>query len=290
MSDAASKVSFLSKNATECPVCGFSVYREELFTGRGRLIAGDLTEDLRRIYEPSKKYGEVHPLIYSIMVCPQCYYSSFVNDFEGIKDSMKGKLKKESDRRIEEISLILPDLDFSQPRRIQEGIASYFFALMCYDHFSKEYSPTIKQGIAALRSAWLFHDLHAKFPRDNYDYLAKLFYRKAAFFYSLAVEYEGSGKEPITNAGHLGPDLDKNYGYDGVLYLAAYLEYKYGVTEDEERRIESLKTAKTTVARIFGMGKASKDKPTALLDKSKELYARINELLKSGELDENPEN
>jgi hypothetical protein len=35
--------------------------------------------------------------------------------------------------------------------------------------------------------------------------------------------------------------------------------------------------AKTTVARLFGMGKASKQKPSALLDKARDLYALISE-------------
>ena len=39
-----------------------------MMTGSGRLNAGELTEELRRLYIPSKKYGEVNPLIYYIVV------------------------------------------------------------------------------------------------------------------------------------------------------------------------------------------------------------------------------
>lgn len=285
MSDASSRVSFFAKNPTQCPVCDSTFYREELLTGRGRLIAGNLKEDLRRIYEPSKKFGEVHPLIYPVAVCPNCFYAAFHSDFETLTDEARIKIREDEEHRKESIRGIFHNLDFSKPRELPEGVASYYFAIMCYDYFPKTASPVIKQGISAIRTAWLFSDLHEKFPVENYDYLSKLFYRKASFFYPLAVEYEGNGKQAIANAGHLGPDLDKNYGYDGVLYLAAYLEYLHGPAEDRDKRIEALKRAKTTVARIFGMGKASKDKPAAILEKSKELYSKISEEVKSG----NPE-
>ena len=51
--------------------------REELLSGSGRLLAGELTDELRRTYIPSQKYGAVYPLIYSIGVCPQCFLALF---------------------------------------------------------------------------------------------------------------------------------------------------------------------------------------------------------------------
>ncbi len=40
-------MTFFSKEEIKCPVCGAAFYREEMRTGRGRLIAGELTEELR---------------------------------------------------------------------------------------------------------------------------------------------------------------------------------------------------------------------------------------------------
>ena len=58
MSDMQSvKVTFFSKNPIECPLCNTKFYKEDLLSGRGRLIAGDLSDELRRFYEPSQKYG-----------------------------------------------------------------------------------------------------------------------------------------------------------------------------------------------------------------------------------------
>lgn len=84
---------------------------------------------------------------------------------------------------------------------------------------------------------------------------------------------------------NLGPDLDKNYGYDGVLYLSAYLEYKYGPRKDTEMRKTYLNNAKRTLSRIFGMGKASKNKPSILLDLARDVRTKITE-----EIEEEGEN
>ncbi len=282
MSDAVqSKISFFSKTPTECPVCETQLYREELRTGGGRLIAGDLTVEFRRKYEPSKKYGPVYPLIYTIMVCPGCYYAAFPKDFTNPTTETVAYLQTESQKRRDSIELVFQDLDFEEPRTLTEGIASYYFAMMCYDHFPPDRSPTIKRGICALRAAWISNDLHRAFPGDNYDYLANIFYRKARFYYTQALHYEQTGKEGMAVVGHLGPDLDKNYGYDGVLYLAAYLEYAYGPKEDPQQRTKSLENARRTLARIFGMGKASKDKPAVLLDTAKDLRTKIGEELEN---------
>lgn len=274
-----SSISFFSKNSIECPVCDAAFRREELKTGRGRQIAGDLTIELRRLYEPSQKYGAVYPLIYTIVVCPSCYYAAFPKDFNQLPEESRELIEQDTDRRVSSIRHIFEELDFEEPRTLKEGIASYYFALMCYDFFPNEFSPTMKRGVCALRAAWLSNDMHKNLPSENFDYVAKLFYRKARFYYMLAVEYEQNGNESMRGMPHLGPDIDKNYGYDGVLYLAAYLEHAHGPRDNDERRIKSLENAKRTVARIFGMGKASKDKPAAILDNARDLHEEIGQEL-----------
>jgi len=263
----------------QCPLCEREFYREELLTGGGRMIAGPLTRDLHRMYEPSKKFGEIYPLIYPITVCPACFYATFPQDFLSPPEKNKGILLEQSEKRKESLQLLFPELDFTRPRRLQEGTASYILAVFCYDYFTKEYSPTIKQGICCLRAAWCSNDLHRKFPNENYDYLAANLYRKARFFYTQAVEREQRGLEPMSGMKVLGPDLDKDYGYDGVLYLNGLLELLYGPRQDREKRIQALTTAKRYVAKIFGMGRASKQKPSALLDQARELYEEINKAL-----------
>jgi len=162
-------------------------------------------------------------------------------------------------------------------------VAAYYLAIMCYDFYTKESAPTIKQGISALRAAWTCNDLHRKYPSDNWDYLAANFYRKARFSYNRAVELETGGKETVSTVRHLGPDLDKNYGFDGVLYIGGLLEFKFGAKEDKDFRLASITKSKRAVARIFGMGRASKNKPAAILDNAKDLYDRMaKELAEAG--------
>jgi uncharacterized protein (DUF2225 family) len=278
--DKAKRITYFLKDPVECPVCETSFYKEDLLSGSGRLIAGNLTEELRRMYEPSKKFGELFPLNYVITVCPECFYAVYSKDFMITDEEIITSLTGETDKRKDSIGLIFKDLDFTKARGIREGVSSFYLAIMCYDHFPKNYAPAIKQGVSCLRAAWLFNDLHRKEPNENYDYLSALFYRKARFFYTIAIEKEQTGKETMSNMPHLGPDLDKNYGYDGVLYITGLLEYKYGSKQNTEKRVEYLNRAKQTIARVHGMGKASKSKPSAILEKVKDLYTKINEELK----------
>ena len=135
-----------------------------------------------------------------------------------------------------------------------------------------------------LRAAWICNDLEAQRPGENWAHLANVFYRKARFYYNLAVEREQDGTEAISAIRHLGPDLDKNYGYDGVLYIYGLLECRHGPVGNPDRREEALTEAKRTVARLFGMGKASRSKPSAILDNARALYEEI-----SGELGVKPD-
>ncbi|HAK45321.1 MAG TPA: DUF2225 domain-containing protein [Spirochaeta sp.] len=276
MSEGESKITFWSKNEIVCPICEHEFKREELLTGRGRLIAGELTGELRRLYEPSHKYGDICPLVFPVTVCPSCYYAAYALDFENPPEDSIAAISSGSDNRKESLSKILPELDFTSNRRLKEGAASYFLAIACYEHMSSRNSPTIKRGISALRAAWIFTDLHKKYPNENYDYLSKIFYYKAQFFYSLAVEYEQDGTESLAEVPHLGPDLDKNYAHDGVFYLGGLLEFKYGDKSDPETRKKRLEFAKRAVARLFGMGKASKSKPSAILDNARSLYEEMS--------------
>ena len=277
---AVNSISYFSKEALICPVCEEEFHKEDIRTGRGRLIAGDLNDELRRLYEPSQKYGEVNPLLYPVMVCPECFYAAFQADFMEIPSESISAIANDKKKRFDSIDKLFKELNFKESRKLNEGTAGYYLAMMCYDHFPHEFSPVIKQGLSSLRAAWLFMDLHGKHPDENYDYLGKLFYRKAGFFYNLSVEYDGAGTESLTEVVSLGPDLDKNYGYDGVLYISALLEYYYGPDSDDSKRLKSLERARTTVARIFGMGKASKNKPEVLLTKAKDLHSSIGDEIK----------
>ncbi len=281
MSDSQTvRTTFFSKKPIVCPVCDTSFYKEDLLSGGGRLIAGELTEELHRTYEPSKKYGELHPLIYAVLVCPSCFYAVYPQDFHEVTGDTVELLREETNNRIQSASLVFKDLDFTDYRNLKEGAASYFLTIMCYEHMDRHFSPTFKRALSAIRTAWLLDTLHRKAFGENYDYMCSLFYRKARFFYNQSVDLAQNGREPLEGKVNFGPDLDKNYGYDGLLYITGLLEYKYGPRRDKETRVRSLEKAKRIVSKLFGTGKASKSKPSAILDKARELYEEMNKEIK----------
>jgi len=271
------KLSFISKKEYGCPVCNESFRKEELFSGGGRLIAGALTEELHRLFEPSAKYGDVYPLAYHVVVCPSCWFASTEEDFGLFPKGRRDLAFSDKNRRKTDTLLVFPDTDFTKPRGLMEGAASMYLALRCYDFYGKEASPTIKRGITALRTAWLLDELHKKFPDQNYDWLAVLFRKKAQYFYTEALAREQKGTETMSAIKNYGPDFDKNYSYEGMLYLCAYLSLNYGPpANSQEEQKTALEEARRTIAKLFGMGKKSKDRPGAFLDQARKVYNSIN--------------
>jgi uncharacterized protein (DUF2225 family) len=195
--DGDLKISFASKEEYFCPICDSSFHREELLSGSGRLIAGKLTDELHRLYEPSAKYGIIYPLAYQATVCPECYFASMEKDFTSFPGSSREKAIKEREKRIKSTKLIFPTADFSKPRDLINGTASLYLVTFCYDYYTKEFSPTIKQAIAALRTGWMFDEMEAKYPGYHYDWLAVLFKKKSQFLYNEAIRKEQSGKENL---------------------------------------------------------------------------------------------
>ncbi|GHV23060.1 membrane protein [Spirochaetia bacterium] len=268
---SAAKISFQSKETTICPVCETEFKREELLSGSGRLNAAELTDDLHRLYTPTARYGAIYPLSYQATVCPECFFASMEADFTKLPSEKKFTAQEDTAARQKEAALI-GNVDFTEPRGLLSGIISQFLVMRCYEYYPSQFSPTIKSGLAALRASFLLDDLNIVEPGQHYDWVSVLFKKKACFFYSEALKKETTGKETLSGLANLGPDTDKNYGYEGLLYLTGLLEYKYGDTNDGERRQEILADRKRTLAKMFGIGKSSKSKPGPLMEKSRALY------------------
>jgi uncharacterized protein (DUF2225 family) len=198
-------------------------------------------------------------------------------DFSSVPQSkVVNHIEKNKKKRIADTQLLFPGLDFTMPRDLASGVAAYYLILQCYEFFPKEFSPTIKRGIACLRAGWLLDEMAVKNPGQHYDWLALLFKKKASYFYNEAIRREQSGKETLSAVKMFGPDYDKNYGYEGALYLTALLRFKYSFEDNPKLRKPALDEAKRTIARIFGVGKTSKAKPGPLLEHAKNLYERIS--------------
>jgi len=281
--DKELKITFQSKMEYVCPVCDAEFRKEELFSGGGRLIAGKLTEELHRLYEPSAKYGVIFPLVYEAIVCPECWFSSMEQDFPNLPKDKIEIVRNDVEKRMQETQLLFPNVEFHENRTLMDGAASQYLTLRCYDYYGKQTSPTIKQGLAAIRCAWLLDELDKKYPEQHYDWAGTLFRRKAQYLYNEALSREQTGRETLSGIKTFGPDTDKNYSYEGMLYMCAYLRYKFGPADDEASRTTSLEDARRTIAKLFGMGKSSKDKPGAFLEIARTLYDTINHELSENE-------
>ena len=274
------KVSFRQKNPTKCPVCSTEHNREEMLTGGGRLIAGKLTDELRRTYDKNVKWGVIYPLAYQLTVCPRCLYTAYPKDFEDVMPEEIEKLKSTASARINSLRKFFGNVSFESDRNLMLGAASYLLAVDCYSFRRKNIAPTFKSAVSAIRAAWLFSDLAREVPEKPYNKISDFFYKKAYDYYQEVLQLVQTGKEPVEAAGNMGPDIDENWGYEGILYMIAILTLKIGSKEpDIMKRIENFEKTKRFLSRLFGSGKSSKSKPGALIDMTKDLYDKMTEMI-----------
>lgn len=283
--DKKPAISYWSKDKCTCPVCKRPFQKEVMMSGNGRMIAGGLSDDLHRTFEPSAKFGRIYPLIYEIGVCPNCYTALTWGDFKEIKkQDVIDKLFYTGKDRKNKVEAIFPHFSVTKERTLYDGAAMYYLALLTYSEVNPEMIPTLKSGILSLRLAWLTRDINTLCPNHNYDYISRVFYQKALFFYNQAIVCETDRTERSSALANFGPDMDKNYGWDGVIYIRGLLEYKYGQTDDQQLRLKKLSESKTAIARLFGLGKSSKSKPGPLLEKARDLYDTITKLVKDDDI------
>ncbi len=276
------KITFRQKNATVCPVCRNEFFREEMFTGGGRLIADKLTDELRMTYKENKKWGRIYPLSYLLNVCPNCLFTAYPKDFNDVTDDEVMKIQGMSSARKNAVNKFFGDIDFNQDRNLLMGGASFMLAVDCYNLRRKNVAPTFKKAVSSIRGAWLFSDLAEQYPERPYKKMSLFFYKKAYEYYFSVLELIQSGGEPADAAGNMGPDSDKNWGYEGILYLSAILTVKFGAIEkDPAKRTENFRRSKMYLSRLFGMGKSSRSTPSDLIEKTRMLYEKINQTMES---------
>lgn len=275
-------ISFRSKDHSRCPICNHTFTREQLLTGGGRLIAGDLSKELRRGYNESRKFGKVIPLIYPMVVCPQCLFTSFQNDFNQVDLPSLDKLKKSTVNRRTGIEKIIGPIDFTEERNLVHGAASYLLAVDCYQQRGIDVAPTPKKAVCSMRAAWLFGDMEKEFPSMGFDRIRDFMYLKAVQYYRPVLEIMTRGNENHDQfTSLLGPDTDKNWGFDGVIYLNGYLTYRFieAISKDPAKQVKYLEEAKRYLGKLYGMGRSSKSKPSIIIDLSKDLYDDLNKRL-----------
>lgn len=277
------KISYFLKEATNCSVCSDQFHKEEMLSGRGRLIARDINNELRRNYDENPKFGKIYPSAYSLSVCPNCWHSAFSKDFNNVLPESVELLRSLSEYRKKVIQEIFAPsvVDFYEPRNLLSGAASYILGVMSYSFYPPQSSPTIKRGLLALRAAWLMEDLAKEFPdqKNKFFKVQEILYIKSKNYYNLAYELSLTNKERLEEV-NLGPDTDKNYGYDGFMYIQNYLNFKMAYQEEDiMKKAEIYKEIRRNISRIFGVGKSSKEKPGPLLDIVRNLYDDVSSYL-----------
>ena len=279
-----SSVSFFQAKPIACPICEEEFKREVLRTGGGRIIAGDLSLDLRRQYKPSPKYGVVNPLIYTVVVCPHCYYAALPEDFAKVKEKNREQLKDSSDKRRRYAEMVFDQFsDFNQERDTLAGAISFLLAISSYTHFSKEFAPSIKKAICSIRCSWLIKDLIKEDRMENLDTVYVYMRHLAWQLYEKAIKTAETGAETFDNAKKLGPDVDTDYGYDGALYVMSLLGIEQSEFLSEEDRKKKFTYYRSSLSKVFGLGKSSKSKPSAILDIAKDLHTDLGKTI--GEMD-----
>ena len=160
-------ISYFSKDKVICPVCKKAFEKEVMRSGNGRMIAGGLTDDLHRIFEPSAKFGRIYPLIYDIGACPNCYTALLWSDFTEIKKKEDAdKLFESRDERKEKVNTIFPHFNLKHERSLFDGCAYYYLALLTYSKLNPDLLPTMKSAFLSLRLSFSEPALFMTFLRQ----------------------------------------------------------------------------------------------------------------------------
>ena len=232
-------ISFFRKDELICPSCEKDIPQEDIRTGSGRLDAGELRNDLHRLYISTKEHGSVYPIIYGIYTCNNCYYSLLKYDM--------GKLSQKSIENIstqdavaerkESLKHLFKDIpDFSTNKTLVSAVAAYLLTVQTYNQCNVSDVPTIRMAICALRAAWLCGHIKDFCDDEFVDSLTSILYKKSLFLYNKAMDLALSGDEDLLSTT-LGPDIDKDYRYDGVVYIQAWLLFHYGISPNRDKRI-----------------------------------------------------
>ncbi|MCB1200465.1 MAG: DUF2225 domain-containing protein [Leptospiraceae bacterium] len=281
-SASARKISYRLKEATKCPACGTEHFKEEMLSGSGRLNAGKLMPDLRRLYEPTKKWGKVQPLNYIMQVCPKCLFTAFSKDFESLNANELQAIKTTTPHRMKLVETVFGKLNMDDDREDAHGAASYMLAIDCYHLRTADIAPTPKKAVCCIRAAWLLDDLAQDFPQRPFNKAADFYYTQAAKEYGVTLELMQNGAEPVELAlPIMGPSIDFNFAFDGIVYLNSYLTRKYinDIAKTPQDKIKVLDTAKRYLSKLYGSGKASKNKPVIMIDMSKEMFDDMGSMI-----------
>ncbi len=199
---------FLYPHSYTCPHCNQSF--DSVTALSSKLVAkGELSCDLRRHYQ------SFDVLWYEVVTCPHCYFSSFESGFE---NSIRLKKQLFSDK----LELIKKNfnIDFKEPKTLDQVFASHYLALICSAGFESKKQIDSKLWLSL---SWLYEDVKdakmLELANEKALEATKLYYS----------ETELSSEATQINLMILGTLARKTKRYnDAMLYLSKAMSVRDG--------------------------------------------------------------
>lgn len=203
----------------KCPLCGGIVMSKKVFTDKIRI----------KSYDPDLKpnYEGINVLLYSIVVCENCYYAALEGDFE----SQISPVYLDEIKNVQNQFKIPSDLSFSKERDHKVAILSYAIASLFY----KAKRLPCKVAEMFLRIAWLYREIE-----DNENELKALAKALVNFEECYSTSHIDEEKEPM------------------IVFYLGEISYKLGKIQDA-RKWFSLLVTKYRTSKSFYV-KAGKDR------------------------------
>lgn len=128
-----------------CPYCN-QTFEDFVPLSSKLVLKGDLSCNMRRIYQ------SFDPIWYEVITCPHCYFSALENGFNSDE-----KIKKELIADQLDLIRMELNLNFDEPRDIEQVFASHYLALICSNGFDKKKQIDAKLWLSI---SWLYSDIN----------------------------------------------------------------------------------------------------------------------------------
>lgn len=211
ISEDLSKKLFYDKTYI-CPMCDKDFTAKTIRIGKNQLL--DIDDDLYA------HYALVNPLLYDVITCPHCHYTSLSKTFDKLLPKQKEWLKDTL------LTLQKQNMNYAEHPTTEEAIYKYKLALLMA--MTKK-SKIGEQSYLALHIAWLYRDL-----KDSQN--EHLFLQKALDGFIETLE-----KETLPILG---------FDEHTVMYLLAAIAYKLNKLDISKKYLSSLLVASGLPPRI----------------------------------------
>jgi len=179
-----------------CPICGTVSPSKKVFIDKIRVK--DYDEDLKPNYEG------INPMLYSVITCPQCYYSALEPEFE----QKVSPIYLEEIRKIQTELKVPQHVTFSTERDHMTAIVSYALATLFY----KAKKQPCKVAEMYLKMGWLYREIS-----NTENELKALAHALVNFQDCFTNSYVDAEKEPM------------------ILFYLGELSFRLGKLEDTKK-------------------------------------------------------